>query len=154
MDHKARLEQFFAANPAMTPRILSGVLIGWEPIVVDALEQLKKLSAATGVEIRVAQIKEKFGGLRLYLDIDEVSATGLEVVEPISKGATAEPTLRMQSGSAPGSVRERATAIVRAAEIAVSTVCEACGAPGRLRKLGSYFWTCCQACADKHMNRL
>ena len=109
-------------------------------------------AAATGVAIGVAQIKEKFGGLRLYLDIDEVSATGLEVVEPITKGTTAIPTLRMESGAVPGSVREQAMAIVRAAEAAVSTVCEACGAPGRLRKLGGFFWTCCQACADKHMN--
>ena len=37
----------------------------WGPIVKEALDQLEILRA-NGVDIRVMQIKEKFGGLRIY----------------------------------------------------------------------------------------
>ena len=82
------------------------------------------LAGETGVEIRVAQIKSKLAGLRLYLDIDEESAGPIEFVDstPIST--------RLRSSSKQGSLRERATAIVDAAAGRCETRCELCGAPG------------------------
>ncbi len=53
------------------PEICSNIYCGasippeWEDIVVDALEELRKYP------ISVAQIKEKFGGLRIYYDCGE-----------------------------------------------------------------------------------
>lgn len=52
------------------PELLKGnigcsVTGAWAPIVKEALDQLEILRA-NGVDIRVAQVKEKFGDLRIY----------------------------------------------------------------------------------------
>lgn len=127
MDNAPRTRAFLEAHPTLWPRISSFVPSGWDDEIASALQALMDLSAETGVEIRVAQIKSKLAGVRLYLDIDEDSVGPLEIVNssPIST--------RLRSSSTPGSVRERATAIVNAASERCESRCERCGAPGVLR---------------------
>lgn len=116
-----RYSAFLVANRGWTPSHSSGVPSGWDGIVADALVALQALSAETGVAIRPAQIKEKFGQLRLYVEVDEASAGPLKIVQD-APGHT-----RLQSAAAPGSVRERADAITGAAEARASEVCIRCG---------------------------
>jgi len=63
------------------PRVHSFVPAGWDEPVADALVALLEVERSTGVALRIAQIKENLGGLRIYVDIDEVSAGALRVEE-------------------------------------------------------------------------
>lgn len=118
-----RYSAFLVANPDWTPSHSSGVPSGWDVIVADALIALHALAAETGVSIRPAQIKEKFGQLRLYLEVDEASAGPLKIVQD------APGHIRMRSSAANGSVRERADSIVTDAEERANQICVRCGAP-------------------------
>ena len=44
--------------------------IGWFDILDKALSQLLMVCCETGESIKIVQIKEKFGGLRIYYDLD------------------------------------------------------------------------------------
>lgn len=41
---------------------------GWLPLLEDMFEKLDKLQKEQNLDIRVVQVKEKFGGLRVYVD--------------------------------------------------------------------------------------
>jgi hypothetical protein len=82
------------------------------------------LSAETGVEITVGQIKSKLAGLRIYLEVAEDSVGPLEVA-----GSTPF-SIHIRSSAKPESVRDRARAIVDAAATRCATRCERCGADG------------------------
>lgn len=110
------------AHPSMWPRIFSDVPAGWDTEVAQALTELAQLSAETGVEITVAQIKSKLAGLRIYLEVTEDSVGPLEVA-----GSTPFST-HIRSSAKPGSVRDRARAIVDARAARCATRCERCGA--------------------------
>lgn len=86
---------FLERHRAMWPSISSSVPPGWDDQIAGALTALLGLSIETGVEIRVAQIKSKFAGLRFHFDIDEDSSGPVEVDEstPICT--------RLQSSSTP-----------------------------------------------------
>lgn len=43
---------------------------GWEDIICDALRCFRSVEAVTPAVITIQQIKEKFGGLRLYYHLD------------------------------------------------------------------------------------
>ena len=126
-------------HPEMWPQIHSSVPRGWDAEVAGALEAIAELADETGVTIRVAQIKSKFAELRVYLDVDERSAGAWEAVNE-----TPDHT-RLRSSSAPGSVRERATAIVDAASKRCESRCERCGAPGVLLNNGGWLRVACTA---------
>lgn len=81
---------------------------GWMPVVDELNVRLARLDP----DYTIAQVKEKFGGLRFYPE-----------------------TIRAD-------VREQAYAIIREAEDKCSTICEVCGAPGRLREVRWYKTKC------------
>jgi hypothetical protein len=118
-----RVAGFFEAHPERTPRIPSYVPQGWDEVVADALVQLLAVERATGTETRVTQIKEKFGGLRIYVDVEEDSAGPLEVVRETPASTF------FRSSATPGSVRERVHAIVDQAAARAELCCVRCGAP-------------------------
>ena len=59
--------------PLTCSDIYCGVYVnaGWNKIVLKAIETLEWLCKETGYRCSVAQIKEKFGGLRLYVDCED-----------------------------------------------------------------------------------
>ena len=120
IDHFPRL--FRGAQPA----VWSHVPAGWKDLVgtlftgIDAL-----LNDDEAKCLRVEQIKEKFGTLRLYLSFDRVDPAG------INPNPTA------------------LSALVDAAEVASEVTCYVCGAPGEMRKLGGWATVRC----DAHANR-
>jgi hypothetical protein len=125
------------ANPSLGPRIFSGVPSGWDSAVAQALSALAHLSAETGVEIVAVQIKSKFGSLRIYVDIEDDSVGVLEEVKstPVCASFRASALAR--------SVRERATAIVRAAAVLCAKRCERCGADAELVNKNGWLVTAC-----------
>jgi hypothetical protein len=98
------------------PRRIRAVGPGWHPVLLRLHEQL----GAVCPDYRVVDVKEKFGGLRVYIE-------------------TAE-----------GSPRGPLTSLIRAAEADASVLCEFCGAPGRARSRGDapagWIKTVCDRC--------
>jgi hypothetical protein len=133
-----RVACFFRSHPDRVPRTLSSVPEGWDEPVADALIALLEVEHSTGVALRIAQIKEKLGGLRIYVDVDEDSAGGLEIVK-----STAVST-RLRSAAMPGSVRERVHAIVDQAADRADGCCIRCAAPATAQQ-GLY-----RVCAEHH----
>jgi hypothetical protein len=70
-------------------------------------------------DIRVLQVKEKFGGLRFY------------------------------TGGIPVEVAEKVYAAISMAESMSYVICEECGCPGKLREDRSWLLTLCDACNEK-----
>ena len=101
---------FLKYIPDASPGWLPPVGEGWHAIVYDLLSEIDKLVAEHIVLIFVVvQIKEKFGGLRIYYRVD--------------------PSLS-------DDVRQQISEIVNRHANRASSTCEICGAPGRI---GSYF---------------
>lgn len=125
------------AYPSMSPRIFSEVPAGWDTEVAQALLALAQLSAETGVEIVVAQIKSKLAGLRIYIEVAEDS------VGPIEEAGSTPLSTHFRTSAVPGSVRDRARAIVDAAAARCATRCERCGADAVLINKGGWLVTAC-----------
>ena len=120
---------FFASHPDWAPTIPSGIPTGWDTVVAEAMWQLDELRSVTGVRMELKQVKEKFGGLRMYLSVDEDSVEGLQQIEDQPGHA------RFRSGASKGSIREQVLRITDEAARAVELVCAGCGAPAT-RRLG------------------
>lgn len=98
--------------------------VGWKDIVWNTHEKLKYIDP----DYTIAQIKEKFGGLRYYFDhsFEEYDDIRRQIMDDI----------------------------VRAAEYEASITCESCGATGwgkevELRIDRGYYYTFCKECSDK-----
>lgn len=82
---------------------------GWWPIITRLDRDLRKIS----ITYRVAQVKEKFGGLRYYTELDNSSC------------------------------KDEFYARIREAEEEASRTCEECGQPGKLRDRRGWLKTLC-----------
>ena len=116
---------------------------GWTPIVLDACREIQeRLTADELRRFHWIQIKEKFGGLKLYWGPD--NTISVAIIEP----ATVH-SLEIASDEPPGFTKPTVLAIreivARACERAGRT-CEICGGPGRLYADG-YWQTLCEDCA-------
>lgn len=89
---------------------------GWDQIVLDLARELDEIDP----EWQPVQIKEKFGGLRCYLD----------------------------SGNMSDDVYDAVSDAVERAERRASRTCEICGSPGELRN-GGWMKTLCDEHARK-----
>lgn len=103
------------------PEWLSGVNIGWRGI----LETLHGELLAVCPDYQVSQVKEKFGGLRVYLNA--------VVVDDSAQFNAVH-------------------ALVRLAEERSYRTCEWCGEPGEERG-GGWIKTLCDGCHDKRQAR-
>ena len=137
-DWPPKVQAFFDAHPTWLPTIPSYVPTGWDALVADCLQQLLHLSQDSRVSIQPAQIKEKFGALRLYLTIAEASAGELEIVETRSSHT------QLRSAAAPGSVRAQANTLVDAAAERSRTTCMQCGALGAVVDRSGYLMSACR----------
>lgn len=99
---------------------------GWKEIIRNTDEKLKYIDP----EYKIAQIKEKFGGLRYYFDVSFESYDDVR--------------------------REIMDDVVRAAEHEASRTCELCGASKasdkvEIRAHKYFYFGYCQSCADKYI---
>jgi hypothetical protein len=97
---------------------------GWKTIIDDTHKKLKYIDP----DYKIAQIKEKFGGLRYYYECSFESYDDIR--------------------------REIMDDIVRSAETNASYTCELCGANGwgtnvQIRVHKYWYFGYCQECADK-----
>ena len=89
---------------------------GWFDIINDLCKKLTE----TGYHMKVVQVKEKFGTLRFYVDIE---SNEKEVVDKIHD-------------------------LIGDAEILTEKTCEMCGAPAKLRT-GGWWRTTCDKCEEE-----
>jgi hypothetical protein len=122
-----RVAGFFRANPDRVPRTWSFVPQGWDEPVADALTSLLGIERASGTAIRITQIKEKMGGLRIYVAVDEDSVGPFEIVK------STPASTHFRNSATPGSVREQAHAIVDQAADRAELLCIQCGLPATHR---------------------
>ena len=104
------------------PTCVSGVAPGWQPIV----DRLEILLDYAGVLYTVDQVKEKFGGLRVYLSYTNLENEDKNILN-----------------------RELGEALVTWAERKAQYTCEICGEWGE--KTTDQFWlkTLCNKCNDE-----
>lgn len=105
-------QEFLKRHNISSPPCYSGVGQGWIPILDELVEKLTKL----GWDKQFAQVKEKFGTLRVYLE------------------------------TYPPEHREEYYALIRDAEERSATVCEDCGKPGKIRRERGWHRTLCDEC--------
>lgn len=82
---------------------------GWWPLLLEVYAEMLRVTEATGCKIRIQQVKEKFGGLRVYYHL-----TGYNTDEAHAIVESA----------------------VRKAELKAIHTCEMCGEPGHQRDNG------------------
>ena len=107
-NHKMTVDISHLAERALWPHFRVDCDAGWHQLIVDTHAKLVELDP----NYQIAQIKEKFGGLRYYYD------TGAS--------ASVEYAMRM---------------IVTKAEILSSSICEITGLPGELMVKGGQYKT-------------
>ena len=96
---------------------------GWEPIIREASEKLEKIAAAMPDDenrMIAAQVKEKFGVMRLYVDCYPADETLYEEVKKI----------------------------VDEAEAKTEVTCETCGQEGSSREHHRWYVTLCESCFE------
>lgn len=99
---------------------------GWEPLIRTIASELEAfiltLPEERGAYVRAAQVKEKYGGLRFYVDTDAdiVDGEWLSIDLP-----------------------EHVTKTIREAEDASLRTCEVCGADGSTRESQGWVTTRC-----------
>ena len=91
----------------------SGCGLGWHPILDELLSDLRSLGVPSN---GIAQIKQKYGGLRVYLT---------------------------ESGQANGVL---VRAAIKAAEAAADVTCEQCSAPAKAQTICGWIHTLCVDC--------
>jgi hypothetical protein len=146
------LARLITAHPALfrgeEPRVSSRLPAGWHDIVDRLCTDLEQILDTRAPQFSVAQIKEKFGALRFYWDLDgEASPLFADVVGslPADIGlgtfTTDSGTEIVFEATAVGTrITIRATdvlsraiaALVAAAEAESARTCLTCGQPGRL----------------------
>lgn len=138
------IDQLVAAYPRLFhdrhPRIASDLPHGWFDIVDQLCRSISAtLDSASAEDFQIAQIKEKFGGLRFYFEF--TSAEG----PPVGSGNA------QVVGRAP--LFEPIRALVLEAEDRAGLTCQVCGNPGSRHVIDGWISTRCDAHADAQRNR-
>jgi phosphoribosyl-dephospho-CoA transferase len=118
---------------------------GWYKIIDEACEKLTTLAKEENVVIEFAQVKEKFAGLRLYLEIIQDGKQDREVVIDFMSPSGEVNTLMK---SPKETIWQKAHEITRKAEELSYQTCDICGEPGEPRQ-GGWIVTRC----DKHVDK-
>jgi hypothetical protein len=100
---------------------------GWEPLIRRLSEKLEPIARETG--LRAVQVKEKMGGLRVYVRC----ADGARVL--------------------PVAISKAVLASIGAAEKESRRTCEHCGAPGSIGKTAGWWSTLCNPCRERELAR-
>ena len=137
---------------------------GWYDIIHDCCKQIEERYAQDGVEIdfEPAQIKEKWGTLRLYYGYKDAPC-GIAAMDFIGSGISIRFAPDRESGDADSvedenkrRLREDIARIVRNAEERSKTTCEWCGdtKTASLRtNIGGWVGTLCDSCAQKYIEK-
>lgn len=125
-------------GPVNDPARKKGVGKGWHPL----LDELHEALAGAGAEYATHQVKEKFGILRVYIEVSGEWHPTMDITIGDRTLTTHE------QGNDPW---RRAMSIVHEYEEKSRTVCEECGAPGVLRHSTYWLHTYCDRCEAEYM---
>jgi hypothetical protein len=148
--HEARREALLRDFP----RLLHGNLPdlpyvrGWDGVIRDLLRKIDRLlDDDQAAAFRVMQIKQKFGTLRLYYEVDGLSQMRLDVQD--GQGLPVHLTGGKSAGlSFPHAQTDE---LISKAEKLTTKICEGCGVPSGLRRHGALYTTRCDACLTERI---
>ena len=136
-----RFPRLFHGKP---PRVASWLPTGWMALVATLLEDLDAmLDEREAKRFEVEQIKEKFGGLRLYWRLGSEKTTALDLV-----GASSIQRL-VTRPKKPSPAFERIDARVREAEAQAGRTCQRCGGGATTGSNQGWLSTLCEACRSQ-----
>ena len=121
LDTFNRLADLTALFPHLRSRRGGGfapsIDVGWNPMLLRLLAQIDAAAASAAGEIGIVEVKEKFGLLRIYLDLGAPNAM----------------------------LRDRCDALVRKAEAESAQRCQFCGAMGEVVRSRTFLSVLCAA---------
>ena len=140
-DITPELAQLVAAHPASfrgtAPAIDSYVPLGWYGLADKLCSDIESILGADIKHFECRQIKEKFGALRFYWAYKRTAEVHVDMLGPATiESITNEPHIADER-------LLRIRDLVSAASEASESICESCGAPGRLRVHKGYYMTRC-----------
>jgi hypothetical protein len=113
--------------------------VGWQPLVLKWVRDVTAILGPDPAPITLFQVKEKFGGLRIYWQgIDR------RTQEPDIQGTGSTDSPEILDPGQRAAILHLTEDVVESA----SRTCETCGAPGHLCKKGA-FQTLCDSCAGQ-----
>jgi len=126
------------------PRAWSDLPDGWTGVADRLFNDLDAMmSDDEAATFEIVQIKEKFGGLRVYWELDGQQTMVIDAISAHSvqhmENSPARPTALF------GRVRER----VRQAAQQAATTCQKCGSEGATATRSGWVVTLCEACRAK-----
>lgn len=123
---------------------------GWKKIIFDAVVKIDKLN----VPWSIGQIKEKFGTLRFYADIDMMSELWRQKVSKpgykLTKYDKKMFNFYQMSSEERIKIGDQFHDILGEAEHKSEVTCEDCGKSGKMRNM-SWVRTLCDKCYKRHM---
>ena len=131
---------------------------GWYNLINNLCEDVTTTIGNKNIKIIAAQVKEKFGGLRFYYDIDApdtfVSKIDYIVSNAMFKIRLGKLYWRIQDFRKKfyRTTLEKIEDIISNAEHKSYKICEICGEPGKTRGQG-WVTTQCKKCWDKTLNK-
>jgi hypothetical protein len=105
---------------------------GWETLLDEILEQIQKKCDEMKCQFVAEQVKEKFGTLRFYYDIEK-------------EGCTPEQL---------GAMEQFAYAMIALAETRSTQECMECGKEARIKTIKNWMMCVCEECYDRITKRV
>jgi hypothetical protein len=150
-----RLGELIKRHPALfrgqPPRVRSYLLEGWFALVDELCTDLEQLLGDRAEAFAVEQVKEKFGGLRFYWSMQgqpagfDADIGGVRPARDAAEaGISATPFGVRVSITSKDEFSRAIAARIRRAEDASFTICESCGAAGRLLVTHGWLETACE----------
>lgn len=120
---------------------------GWYSVIDGLCSELVSVYEKYGIpiDIRPAQIKEKFGGLRFYYDTQNRKKS-IHAIDFLGEG-----TIRLEEEET--DLYKEVRRVVNKWEDISYTICEECGKPGELRKDLPWIRVLCSDCYSKRLSK-
>jgi hypothetical protein len=135
-EYRAAQRAAYEAIRAKHPTLVTcgfGCFAGWLPILARFFDEVSEaLADNPGVDFQLWQVKEKFGGLRVYYVVPR----------------TPPPRTLDTQAIREDDVRRKIDAAYERAEREAEHICDVCGSPGVLRVREGWFATRCEEHAD------
>jgi hypothetical protein len=124
------------------PKLGISTKVGWNLLLIQLFEKIDRLLGDSDATLfRVEQVKEKFGGLRVYYSIGDSTEMVLDLIS--EKGVM---SIRKHPSSESGFPREAVDGCIAEAAALARVTCERCGDPGTLRQ-GGWLRVLCDQCS-------
>ncbi len=128
---------------------------GWYDLIYDLCEKINLLIGDKNIKVTAVQVKEKFGGLRFYYDLDAPETFISKVDYVVShfmfnrKWGVLYWKIIYFKRKFYKSTEEKIRDIISDAEYKSYKICERCSQPGKINQEGYWKVTLCNKCRDK-----